>query len=186
MRLFIITTICLLYAGVNLHAQDDPSKAPREALAKLDGIVGNWSVTAHYYDQQQSKYVRQANSIMSIQPILKGLGLREKPIKVIDGETIGIEVTFGYDQYRNVYRLFVLDDSYGVPDVYEGNITDNKLVATNIGQGTDYPLQNGGKLEFRFSMELGGDSRLLMIDMTADAGKTWLPMYRYEYERIKD
>ena len=106
-------------------------------------------------------------------------------MNVNDGNTIGIEVTFGYDQYRNVYRLYVLDDSFGVPDIYEGTVVGDQLIATNIGLGTSYPLENGGKLEFRFTMDLSGDKREVKIHMTANEGKQWLPMYRYEYERIE-
>ena len=185
MKILLSLLILLISLTTSGLASEDPSNVPSKAMSKLAGIIGNWSVTTYYFDQQTQSFEQQAKSTLAVTSILKGLGIRETPVRLDEGKTIGIDITFGYDQYRNVYRLYVLDDSYGVPDVYEGQIERNQLIATNIDQGTHFPLKNGGKLEFRFTMDLSGDKRTVLIHMTADAGQQWLPMYRYEYERIK-
>ena len=184
MKRLIPLLILFLPYSTMVFAQQDPAKAPKQALAKLSGIVGNWTVDTYYYDQKAQAFSQQAQSVTAIKLILNDLGIRQQDIKLVQGKTVGIDITYGYDQYRKVYRLFVLDDGWGVPDVYEGNIVGDQLIATNIGNGTAFPLANGDELVFRFTMDLSGDNRLVLIHMSDNQGQDWLPMYRYEYKRI--
>ena len=185
MKKIILLISILLFNTVITVASNDPSVKPREALSKLNGILGEWSITTYYYNPKEQAFQEQAKSTLTASSILKGLGIREQRVSVDDGAALGIDVTYGYDQYRDLYRFVILDDGWGVVDFYEGNIIGDQLIATNVGKNTDFPLANGGKLEFRFNIDLSGDERSVLIEMTADEGKTWSPLYRHDYERIK-
>lgn len=82
-----------------------------------------------------------------------------------------------YDQYRNVYRAAVIDDTWGIMDVYEGVFDEaGNLVMTNLRSDTFFPLPDGKKMHFRLSWGLADQPKTFRVDSSVDGGSSWQPM----------
>jgi len=166
-----------------VYAQDDPRAVPATQIEKISALTGIWKLKTEIFNPESQKWREVGQGIVSYEIIMNGMGLREMPIRHVSGDALAVETTFSYDQYRQTYRLSVLDDTWGIMDIYEGEIEDNKLIATNIGKGTHFPTQDGGQMEFRLDIELNGDTRVTEINLTTNSGETWRQFYRLTYDR---
>lgn len=178
----LLFSICSLITQKAL-AQEDPRTVPTTQIEKISALVGKWKLKTEIFNPENQEWREVGQDIVSYDIIMNGLGLREMPIKHISGDALGVETTFSYDQYRQTFRLSVLDDAWGIMDIYEGAIEDNKLIATNIGKGTHFPTQDGGVMEFRLNIALDGNTRVTEINLTTNSGETWRQFYRLTYDR---
>lgn len=178
--IILFLTACSLFAQ-STHSQETPRAIPAAQIEKISSLLGNWQLTTEIFNPENTEWREVGQNIVSFDLIMNGMGLRETPVEHISGDALGVETTFSYDQYREVFRLSVLDDTWGIMDIYEGQVEGDKLTATNIGKGTHFPTQDGDVMEFRLNMTLVGGTRVTDINLTTDSGKTWNQFYRLTY-----
>jgi uncharacterized protein DUF1579 len=183
-----IPTIIAAFAFTAALADDVPktAKAPAAAMAKLDALQGSWKATTQTI-QDDGAWQEQSVNLVAIEKSFHGLLLTESETKRVSGDAASprLKIDYTYDQYRNVYRISIVDNSWGIMDVYEGDFEDGALILTNIRSGTSFPIENGPELFFRMNMPVSGDKRVLDINLTTDEGETWQPFYRVTYTREK-
>ena len=69
-------------------------------------------------------------------------------------------------------------------DLYEGTLSDNKLVFTNLKSGTFFPVGDNVWRAFRLTMELTAPKRQMVIEKSDDGGQSWQPAFIAQYERV--
>ncbi len=187
----IMTAAVLVAAPISAHAQEDASEnaaaeAPawRAPMERLAHMTGAWSVV--HESAEETGWVSHDAQPSSVEYMLDGAGLREVSLFPFGEDVATVETIFGYDAMREVYRIFVLDSQFGVPDVYEGNFDESgALVATNIRPDTPWVTPSGANLHFRLTWSTQEDAHLFTVDMTADRGESWTPLYRSTYTRAE-
>ena len=163
---------------------NDPGVEPRSRVALLNGWKGDWVLSTAYSQDGGSTWQNMPENLVTYTSIQKGMAIRET---VSDPTIAGFhsELTFSFDQYRNHYRLSLLDDTWGVMDMYEGEIEGDQLVMTNLRSDTSFPIGNGQSLHFKLSAALEGDTRVTDILASTDKGNSWFPYLRFTYMRAK-
>ena len=92
-------------------------------------------------------------------------------------EPVALMTVFGYDTYRDVYRISVIDDAWGIPDIYEGRFVSDGV--------THFPLEGGGRLHFQLRWDLTDDVKRFDVLMSGDGGASWTPYFETTYTRLK-
>ena len=160
-----------------------PSRKPLAAMQKLEQLVGTWEQLSEYSPDNGKTWQKSPPARVEFSFRQKGLMLAEIPL---DTHQPGfhLETFFGYDQYREVYRLVAIDDMWGLVDLYEGNIEDGKLVVTNLNSCTFFPIGPDQWRAFRISLDLHGAERKMVVDKSDDGGKTWQDNFRITYKKL--
>ena len=158
------------------------AEAPYEALSALNEMLGDWQVTTSSRTEDGG-WEQQSKSRTKIASSLRGLEFSETHVESLEGSGFAVNTVYTFDQYRNIYRAFATDDTFGLGDVYEGHLKDGVLTLDNLRADTFYPLDGGGKMHFRLRIPVAGDTREMFVDLTTDGGKNWAPAYRSIYER---
>ena len=183
----VVTLMLFLCLGCVAVAGEPPavSALPHAAMQSLQGLVGEWRITSHFSDDRGESWQASPGSVVSIAYRQKDLFLMETPT---DTSVPGfhVETVFSYDQYRKVYRVVAMDDTWGLMDVYEGTIVGDELLLTNIRSGTTFPMPGDKQRFFRLRVPLGGDRRTMVIDASEDGGENWFPSFRVEYQRLAE
>ena len=179
---FLFFSVCSLITQ-SAHAQENPRAVPANQFEKISALAGIWKVKTEIFNLENQKWREVGQNIVSNDIIMNGMGLRETPIKNVSGNALGVETTISYDQDRQIFRISAVDDTGEEMDSFEGIIEGNKLIATNIEKGTDFPAQDGGTMEFRLNMTLGGDTRVTEFSFTTNSGQTWRQLSRLTYVR---
>lgn len=189
MRSFFIATVISLaqaslsFAYADDDAQQSVSAAPAAALQALSPLLGEWRVTL-YRLGEAGEWVEESADDVFFEPSLNGLLLTERMLQRISGEGFELKTDYMFDQYRDVYRLAVADDTFGLMDIYEGQLEDGALIVTNLKSGTGFPLDAETMMNFRLTIPVASGNRQMTIDQSTDAGATWRPFYRADYARI--
>lgn len=178
-------TIMVLLAPVTWAQNSVPevSKKPLAAMEHFKGLLGTWESVTEYSADNGETWQNAGSSRADFALRQKGMMLVETPL---DTEKPGfhMETSYGYDQYRDVYRVVAVDDVWGIFDLYEGSIDGNRLIVTNLKSGTLFPVAEGVWRGFRISIELSGEERTTVIDKTDDGGKTWQPNFKISYKKL--
>ena len=156
------------------------SKAPLAAMKKLQPLAGDWLMTAEYSADNGETWNKGEPEHIVLSLRQKDLMLHEVPQET-GKPGFHTEMFIAYDQYRKLYRLIAVDDVWGLPDVYEGNIEDGKLVVNNLKSGTFFPIGENVWRGFRITLSLNADERTMVVDKTDDNGKSWQPNFRITY-----
>jgi len=187
-RLFFAAAVSLLFAvSANAQATPENAKAPKAAMAQIDAIKGDW-ISIVEIVTQSGEWLQQSKNRINIASHLGGLLLTEVELERLEGDETSpvLKVDYTYDQYREHYRLSAIDSGWGIMDIYEGGLEDDALVVTNLRSDTSVPLADGRALHFRLTIPVTGDERVMLIDMSTDAGENWRPFFRVTYQRPSD
>lgn len=186
MKKLLIISILSIMGPLSVSAQNEVpevSKAPHAAMQKLASWEGKWSSTMRYSADDGATWQVLAPEEHVFAFREKGLVMTDIPAPKEDG-SFQAATYFSYDQYRQEYRIAVMDDTWGVMDIYEGNIEDNKLVLTNLKSGTTFPIGDGVWRGFKLMIDLDGEGdRMFIIHKTDDGGKSWQPNFEVTYSR---
>lgn len=182
----LIIGILLTAMSFSTHAQEnvpEPSKAPFAAMQKLAPMAGTWSMIMEYSPDDGANWQKAPASEVTYSYQMKNLILGEVPSDDA-ASTFQTASFYSYDQYRKTYRIAVLDDTWGIMDIYEGNIEDGFLVATNLKAGTTFPIDEKISRAFRLKIEFSNQSeRKMIIDKSDDGGKSWQPNFKLTYTK---
>ena len=176
-----ILGVALCVLGASAQAQEGVSERQIEAMARLAPLAGDWVVTGQVMgpDGMQALDPGEAQTRF----VFNDRGLEENAhIDLGADESTHLRTLFSYDPYRALYRLSVMDDAYGLLDIYEGDFDDaGRLVATNLRSDTSYPME-GGQLHFRLVYDFTqADGHEFDIYMSADRGESWMLYFDQTY-----
>lgn len=186
MKKLLLALIFLSPWAMSAAAQDavpEPSKEPLAAMERLAGMLGTWQMVTDYSPDNGKTWQKSPPARAELKLRQKGMMLVETPLDT-DQPGFHLESIFGYDQYRDVYRLVAIDDYWGIVDLYEGTIDGNRLVVTNLKSGTFFPIDENTSRAFRIAIDLTGDTRQMVIHKSDDGGKTWQPNFTITYTKI--
>ncbi len=174
--------------GANAQGQaqssvPDQSKRPHAAMQKLAPMVGTWSLTMEYSPDDGATWQTAPRSEVEFSYQMKNLVIGERPLNE-SSTTFQTASFYSYDQYRNTYRIAVLDDTWGIMDIYEGNIENGVLVATNLKAGTLFPVSESLSRAFRLNIAISDSTeRRMKIEKSDDGGKSWQPNFNLIYTK---
>ncbi len=178
--------LCVAMASASSAAAEpapDQSGTARAAMAALRPLAGDWSVAV--YSWRDEAWSEPETERATYFFLLNDLALRKAaPERPAGGARL--ETTIQYDQYRDVYRLVALDDTWGNLDVFEGRRNaDGAFVLTNLRSGTVSVGPGGEEYAFRLTLTIeSDDANTLAVDISVDGGETWRPFQRLERTRL--
>ena len=181
--LVLFTSVLSLLFSICTHAQQqsDVSSTPRKAMQSLSVMQGEWESTMSIsYDMGSSWQSKPSNKVR-VDSKLNGMVLEQRNLTPSHNGW-SIIVNTAYDQYRQQYRHIVMDDVWGMMDVYEGNLDEQgNLVVNNLDSETFFPGINNTWLAFRLVIELSECERQTRIQASPNNGETWIPYIRYNF-----
>lgn len=153
----------------------------RDAMARLQPLVGEYVVTGERFDGEE--WSEEPENRSEAGYILDGAALHDETGIRLGGVEGLLMTTFGWDAGREMYRAAVIDSIYGFPDIYEGGFDSaGRLVLDNLRTDTAFITPNS-HTNFRLTFEFSESGHGLTIDVTGDGGETWSPGWRYDYRR---
>lgn len=138
----------------------------RQALARLDFVVGRWAGTATRPEASGAATPAEVG-------FAPGPGASH-----LVGDTrldgYGYVLTLGYDLFQKVYRLSVVDDVTGLVDVFVGGFDESGVLAlANVAPGTHYRA-GADVVHTRLTLRPGPEDRWQWeVADSRDAGRTW-------------
>lgn len=150
--------------------------APMQRLAPL---VGAWSgqTLVPTSDGWEAGEVFDVSASF----ITDGAALFERTHFPVDGELKDLDLLIGYDQFREIYRVFAIDAGYGIPDIYQGVINEaGDLVVDNLTADTSWVEDDGTTYHFRLTWTMSAEPHAFLVEYTVDQGVTWGAFSRME------
>ncbi|WP_370339381.1 hypothetical protein [Parvularcula marina] len=150
-------------------ADEDPVLS---AMARLAPLEGEFVITGVRHTPDGPIELREATS--TSQFVLNGRVLEEERTSDLGlEELITLKTQMSYDQYRQLYRVAVVDDTWGLMDIYEGRFTEPEMLeVTNLRSDTHFPLGDDQKMHFRLRWDLGAP-KTFTVDYSLDQGESW-------------
>ena len=166
-------------------AQGVPQDLWREEMAALEFLSGEFAILGEAMTQDGWAQGSEVSGSAGYE--LEGAAMVERSAFDTPVFSSNLTSTFTYDGFRNVYRVGVVDDVYGLLDVHEGGFTeDGRMVLTNRRVGTSFPLQDGREMFIRFTLVPGEGGHVALFDVAIDDSEEWQPLYRVTYTRVGD
>lgn len=176
----------LIFCLVTLEASSQPpdrSGAARAAMEALRPMAGEWiESVSQWRDGVWSEPVQERATISFL---LQDLALR-KQVPEHTQSDVKMETTIQFDQYRGVYRLFAMDNSWGNMDIYESVSAEPDLIVFDNRRSGTYALEEGG-LEFYFRLTLrivNAGVHQLLVEISSDKGESWQNFQRIDRTRL--
>ncbi len=185
MIVLISLLIIPLESSTAVAQQTDPGVRARAAVEKLTPLLGSYQLISDYSSDGGKSWTKAEPTTVNFRRILKGMGIREVSTSP-EVPVFHLDTTFSYDQYRSVYRVMVLDDTWGVMDIYEGTIKGGALIVTNIRAQTGFPISADVTRYFRLTFPITSGKRVMTIDASDDGGKNWMPNFKVTYNPLDD
>ena len=183
---YLVVALLIATMSFSAYAQDTvpaQSKIPHAAMQKLAPMVGTWSLVMEYSPDDGDTWQKAPRSEVRFSYQLNNLILGETPLDE-SSTTFQTASFYSYDQYRKTYRIAVLDDTWGIMDIYEGTIENGVLVATNLKSGTTFPISENISRAFRLNISIADSKeRRMEIEKSDDGGKSWQPNFNLIYTK---
>ncbi len=168
------------YCAATLSAfAAEPLHPHTAAMAKLAPLTGTFTITGSQ-NEADSSVSTLAPSVATGEATVGSAGVLLKTAAGVEsGAVVRMHLTLSYDQYRDVYRVAVLDDSSGLLDIYEGAVEDGVLRVDNLRADTSYRA-GGVEVHFRLVWDMSEPVIDYDIDASVDGGETWMPFMMME------
>jgi hypothetical protein len=178
-RLYFVAVV-VISVGVSLSPAESPTVAQREAMKKLDFLVGEWKGEGWMEFVPDKRRTFKGTEIC--QSKLDGLLLTIDGVhrgKVDDkGEEVVVHNAFGvvsYDDKAKRYRFQAFTARGNYEDT-EAKVTDGQLV-----WGMKIPEFG----DVRFTMKLDDKGRWFEVGEVSQDGKEWRKFFEMTLERVK-
>ncbi len=210
MRAGVVVCGLLVPGGVSF-AQTDYTPGfdagPQEEMAPLEHLVGEWDIQLYYPARDDTvdagwAWQEWAESHAVISSRMGGVALFEQnqgfplgPSSVgVEGfEFWSYDTHFSYDLVQQTHRVVVIDNLWGLADIYEGDFTEDGGSVSNLRTGTNILMgRDGGPQkalirirdidENSFVLEWWSLDGSSVIDGSVD-DQAWEPSVRMEYVR---
>ncbi|MEM7730170.1 MAG: hypothetical protein AAF311_12990 [Pseudomonadota bacterium] len=154
------------------------------AMAHLQPLMGDFALSGTQNEADGSVSTHMPSMATGAPTVGKAGLLLKTHVGVEGGTAITTHLTLSYDQYRDVYRVAVLDDSSGLLDIYEGTVEDGVLRVDNLRADTFY-MAGDMKVHFRLVWDMTDTVIDYDVDASVDGGETWLPFMMMEMVPVK-
>lgn len=177
----IFKLIAITMAIASAGAASAQSEEAQTAMQRLEPLTGSAQVSIVQHTPNGPVTMPSTQSRGAF--ILNGHGLRETlRFEQTPGDFITLETIFSYDANRDIYRIAVNDDDFGIMDIYEGRFTsDTVLVATNLRSDIYFPLDDGRHMHFQLRWDFSEEIVKFDVLYTTDGAATWHLFYQMEY-----
>lgn len=177
-KLLLILPFIIIYTA---HGQS----VVHERVEALNSLLGDWNVEQFTY-AANGEWQKTSTSKMNMVSGLAGVMISGESRDMMPKGAMDLELTLTYDQFRETYRMSVIDSIYGLMDIYEGDMnSDGHLVLTNIKSDTHFPYEND-IMHFRFTFNDDEEGKIsFSIEQTSDSGENWSPMLNYVMSQIQ-
>ncbi|MEO1078539.1 MAG: hypothetical protein AAFY29_03215 [Pseudomonadota bacterium] len=181
-----LTALVLSFFLPSVYAQEtdtDHAGKARAAMKALRPMAGEWVAQSSLW--RDGGWTEPETDRATINFMLNDLALRER-FPERSQSSVRMETTIQFDQYRDIYRLMALDDSWGNMDVYEGEMVEpGKLVFTNIRPGTFALGKDGEEYAFKLTFSIESrESHSLLVEISTNRGKSWTNFQKIERTRL--
>lgn len=185
----------LLAVVATVLAQDkNQAQAPMTITAapemkQVASLVGEWEVTGKRRLGPDAPW-KEFQTTSTITSILNGRFLQERnsiPAEIVGipaapGSRVEFLILYSYDRVHKVYRVGVLDNVFGLLDIYEGQFDNDRLVVSN--EGTTAIVRGGIKFAGRNTIyNVSPNSFQSDWEETRDGGKIWMVGLALTYKR---
>lgn len=137
---------------------ESPTTSVSTGFEKLQFLRGKWLMQPAQKTSKSTELTPKPAYQMDIVPVIAERYLRATGQQ--DGTAF--ELTFGYDEKRQFYRLSILDSYTGMPDFYQGNFNEQGiLIMTN---------DHGFRLQIQANQPQGWTAENYF---SKDDGKSW-------------
>jgi hypothetical protein len=172
-------------AQIDLTPGFDPGPAPE--MQRLAFLEGGWRVTPQFGTPgQPGTWTPTAATRTEFIAFLAGTFLRsELSVTWPDGQVWKTVSVWSYDRFREEYRVGILDDLWGLFDVYEGGFDGDELKVSNERARTWGPAGSGPPAMARVVLkEIEPGIRFVLEWEGSTDGQTWVAAgLRWIYER---
>ncbi len=183
LMIFMAMTGLISYGALAQDEVPEASKAPLKAMEILASFAGTWQVQMSYSPDDGATWQMLPAARHEVSFREKNLILTEQPMES-NPNAFQSASYYSYDQYRELYRVAVMDDTWGLLDVYEGKPEGDKLILTNLKSGTFFPTGDGRWRAFKLMLDLTGDTeRMLIVEKSDDGGASWQPNFKVSYTK---
>ncbi|MGB3455644.1 MAG: hypothetical protein WBG08_01960 [Litorimonas sp.] len=154
------------------------------AMAKLAPLKGTFQVTGTQNEADGSVSTHAPSEATGDSTVGRAGLLLVTSVGVEGGSPITTHLTLTYDQYRDIYRVAVLDNSSGLLDIYEGTVEDGVLSVDNLRADTFY-MYGDTKVHFRLVWDMTGPVIDYDVDASVDGGDIWQPYMMMEMTPVE-
>ncbi|WDI30745.1 DUF1579 family protein [Hyphococcus flavus] len=178
----VLSLLAAAFGSTATLAQQQQDNAHQLAMQRLTPLKGEFIVEGVRHTPDGEASLRKSEA--KIEYILNGYGLQDRSEADMGTDApVKLLTTLSYDPYRKVYRVSVLDDTFGLMDIYEGRfIEENILAVTNLRADTYFPLNDeGDRLHFMLRWDMSADVKKFDVLMTRDGGASWSPYFEMTY-----
>jgi hypothetical protein len=160
-------------------AADPPGAANREAMKKLEILVGKWTGEATIQTGKgESIKVKQSEDVQfklgGVVLLIEGTGAGKKKDTDAEGVVFSALATVGYDVEAKKYQM----RAYRL----EGQSVDVELTVTENGFVWE---MTPGKVRVRYTATVKGDTWTEIGEVSQD-GKTWNKVLEMNLKRVKE
>ena len=115
-----------LIMAMNAQAQN----VVAEKMDILSSFVGDWNLEQSSYSERGA-WEKSSTSKIAFKSALSGVVISGETRDMMPANAMNLRLSFTYDQFREIYRMSVIDSIYCLMDIYEGNINqDGHLMLT--------------------------------------------------------
>lgn len=104
----------------------------------------------------------------------------------MNGKEMNMDNTIGIDGRTGKFRLIACDKEWSTMDVYNGELENNKLIFDNLKSDIKTYGRNKKEISFRLTYTfLSKSKNELLVEITADKGKTWMPYVKQVQTKVR-
>lgn len=162
-------------------AEFDPANLDRLAF-----MLGTFEVTSEESNPQGEWAPRPTHRITMERDLYDAIMVENRRLPEGD-DGISTMTVFGYDPFREEYRVVVNGSFLGLVDVFEGTFDGGRLVLDNVSSGTSYHAPNGAVYNYQLWFEdTEGPGYARGINISWDGGETFYPWVRGVATPVED
>lgn len=184
--LLLLAIFCgSLQAAAQENEVPQASLQPLAQMQKLRLLTGHWNVVLEVTEDEGKTWTSMPTEKVKIAYRHKNMILSEIPAD-LSSPAFHMETHVTYDQFRNIYRKAAVDDVWGIMDIYDGALTNDTIVFTNLRSGTTFPIAENTWRNFKLTYQLASPVRTLVVEKSDDKGETWQAAFKATYTLISE
>ena len=155
-------------------------------LDRLSFLLGEFEVTSEESNPQGEWSPRDSYRISTAPDLHDAILVERRDLPSVD-DGISTMTVFGYDPFREEYRIVVNGSFIGLVDVFEGRFEGDRLIVDNVSSDTSYHAPNGAVYHYQLWFEdTEGPGYARGINISWDGGETFYPWVRATAVPVSD
>lgn len=155
---------------------------PAPELDPIARLVGAWELHVEQFRPGSEDWIVVPSDTSLVWLEMDGRYVRQRLVLRPPGQRpLTTDFLFSFDPWERRYRVAVLDDLFGLLDVFEGTWEGGTLRVDNVESRTFFSDQG---IASRFDLDLEEDRIHVRQWISYDEGATWTELYRGSATRI--